>query len=762
MAVDAQSILSACSDLDNGAVQAHLARVDEQYLRRFDAPTVARHLRRLLELTEEAPAAVVLGEVEGGLVECTVLAFDHPFEFSIITGMLAGTGFNIESSDVFTFGRVAGGPARRRGTAGPRRRDPLKHPVILDVFRGRLLGPYHSFDEWSKVFQPALLEALALLDRGDADSAERAKRLVNERFTQWLNGRRPREGAPWPWPALQPADIALEQAGRRTRLHVRAADTPGFLYTLSTALSLHRLSIERMRIRTDRGEAVDEIEFVDASGGPLLDPQALERVKLSVLLTRQFAFFLNVSPDPYTALSRFEKLAEQIAQLPERAPWLELLSHPLAMADLARVLGASDYLWEDFIRVNARDLPAILLPHVRGEALAPPTRSLPRRLEEALAGAQTLAEQEQRLNDFKDRELFLIDLDHILSRAGPDDAFQLLSNRLVPLAENVVAAATRLVYQDLLRQYGQPMDESDQSVQHAVFGLGKLGGAALGYASDLELLFIYSAAGWTSGAVQEPTSNVDFFERLARGVSQFIRARREGIFRVDLRLRPFGADGPLACSRQQFIDYYRPGGDAHPFETLATVRLRWLAGDARLGFQIEQLRDQFLYEGPMLDLDAIWDVWQKMRARHARGRDLNAKHSAGALTDLEGAVQLLQVKHAREAPQLRTPRIHEAIEALRRAGIVGATEYERIVGAYQFYRRLINATRMLRGSALDLFLPARGSDELLHLARRMEVGGRAAATDAAAAAALLDEFAEHTAAVRRFVKDHFGREVPPD
>jgi len=121
--------------------------------------------------------------------------------------------------------------------------------------------------------------------------------------------------------------------------------------------------------------------------------------------------------------------------------------------------GASDYLWEDFIRLNADSLLPVIRPYVQGQAFYPPSASLPRRLEEALSGAANLVEQQDRLNQFKDRELFLIDLDHILSSENPDASFGLLSERLVLLAENLVAKAVQLVYANLVKEYGRPLDE---------------------------------------------------------------------------------------------------------------------------------------------------------------------------------------------------------------------------------------------------------------------------------------------------------------
>jgi [glutamine synthetase] adenylyltransferase / [glutamine synthetase]-adenylyl-L-tyrosine phosphorylase len=177
--------------------------------------------------------------------------------------------------------------------------------------------------------------------------------------------------------------------------------------------------------------------------------------------------------------------------------------------------------------------------------------------------------------------------------------------------------------------------------------------------------------------------------------------------------------------------------------------LRWIAGDARLGCRIEQVRDQVLYENPAMEMKEIWEISDKMRLQHSSAKQLNSKHSAGALADLEETVQMLQVMHAADAPQLRTPKLGEALRGLHRAQILSAAEFDDLMGAYDFYRRLINAQRMLRGSARDLVLPTAGSDELLYLARRMkyplDAGG------------LLEDFVRYTKIVRQFIKKRLGR-----
>ncbi len=410
---------------------------------------------------------------------------------------------------------------------------------------------------------------------------------------------------------------------------LRAPDTPAFLYALSTALSLHELQITKTGARTAEGNAVDEINVVDRNGQPLSDPDAIQQLRRSVLLTLQFAYFLDKSPDPFTALQRFDELSRQIVQMPRPGQWLEVLGNPLTMTDLAKAAGASNFLWEDFIRFKADALLPIFQRRVRGQEFCPTPASLPRRLEQALAGIKDFEQQRLRLNEFKDRELFLIDLDHILAEENPDSAFQILSERLVFLAENLVAAACGMVHAELVRLYGKPRNARRAPVGFAVLGLGKLGGVALGYASDIELLFVFDSDGATSGGTRGSLDNGEFFSILTRETGHSILAKREGIFQVDLRLRPFGTSGPLAISKRDFAQYYGPDGQSHEFERLALARLRWIAGDSKLGFEIERLRDQLLYEGPPLDPKPVWEISGKMRDQHAEGRKLNSKHSPG-------------------------------------------------------------------------------------------------------------------------------------
>jgi len=770
VSVPVEAIRPLCPGVDERLVREHLGRLGERYFAAFSHLEIAGHLNAMARLSRKCPVELILEFHEGGAARCTVLAFDYAFEFSLISGVLAGLGFDILSGNVFTYTRhpeeppparrrrrpaVMGAPPSGADAGAAREAEPLiRRRRIIDDFTGELktgLSP----DAWSEELRRRLGEVIGLLEQGRRPDMEKAKRLVTELVTRRLAGLPPASTI-----RFLPVEIEIDnESVPFTRMRVVGQDTPAFLYTLSSVLSQHGFSIEQISIRTTGGVVEDEIDFVDAQGRKVVDEEEVSKVRLSVLLTKQFTYYLERAPDPYAAFLRFEQLVDDLPRLPDKERWLNALSNPLNLRDLARLLGASDFLWEDFIRSQYESLLPILGPHVADRRFSEPKETIPERLRRAIEPASSLAalsfeEKRLRLNQFKDREIFLIDLDHILGRKGH---FRDLAEHLTALAESVVGTAAGLVYDSLRQSHGRPRTVAGLEAAWAILGLGKLGGAALGYASDIELLFVYSDRGRTDG--RDPIDNTEFFERLVRETAQFIDAKREGIFSVDLRLRPYGQKGSLASSLDGFCRYYGPGGPAEAFERLSLVRLRAIGGDAALGAQVERLRDEFIYRGTAsIDLGELRAARHKQMAQKERPGEYNAKFSPGALVDLESAVQVLQLLHGEKVAVLRTPRIHHALKGLEESGILSPGEFGQIEAAYDFLRRLINGLRMLRGSAQDLFLPPVESPEYLHLARRMGYEG----TDAVEPAQKLHvEFETRTAAVRSFVERHFGRESLP-
>ncbi len=746
-----------CDDVDRRLIQMHLQRLEDEYFEQFSEADIAEHVRRLGRLARSNPVELIVNwpsDQADPVVEVTVLAMDYPSVFSLISGVLAGMRFSIESGHVFTYSRDQAPPTRATGRHRPtirRRRsviDPIKRRRIIDQFRGRV-DTHEDPQAWADRLAAQLSAVIGKLEQGDQQAWRAARHQVNVMVTESLDEQQ--AGAEQ---ALMPMEIQTEQVGGRTRLQVISQDTPAFLYALSNALSLQGLAIERLDISTTEGRIHDRIDFVDSSGNAVTDQQVLDRVKFIVLLTKQFTYFLESAPDPYTALSRYEQMVSDLLKQAVSSDWFEQLSNPRAMSDLARVLGASDFLWEDFIRLQYEALGPIFHGPGETQTYCQPIETLPGRLRQAMDAAGSYAEKRKALNRFKDREIFQLDLDHILN---PQTNFRTLAERLTILAENVVQAAGDLSYQRLTEQYGVPRGGDGKPAPWAAFGLGKLGGAALGYASDIELMFLYDGSGSTDGGESIPTG--EFYQLFARELTHCIEAKQEGIFRVDMRLRPYGTNAPLACDVNTFEKYYGPDGDAQAFERMALVRMRAIAGDEPLGRRVTELRDRLIYEGPEPDRDQLLEMRRMQYRQKRRADQFNAKYSPGGLVDVEYTVQMIQLRHARDNDRLRTPRIHQALTAMAEHGVMPADQADRLNRCYDFLRQLINALRMLRGSAKDLFVPTTDSDAFTYLARRM---GYRRSGRLRPAQQLYIDLQVQTAHVRLFVEDYFGRDALPD
>lgn len=749
---DPETLKNICPEINELFIKGHVSRLSERYFAVFSEKDICDHIRAVAHLDSGNPVEMLIERRKDGSVDCTVLGFDYPSVFSIITGILAAMGFSIMSGDIYTYRQAETRERRRtRGRRAQRRamkKDPLRRRRIVDHFSG-IISEGYPLKEWIDEFRKRMTTAVSLLEKGDEDSVSRAKQQVNEMVVRRL--AQIHRDSP---PVLYPIKMELDNdSDTLTRLKVISEDTPAFLYSLSNALSLHKVSIEQVRIRTIRGRIEDELLLADHHGMKIQDENTLDRIRLSVLLTKQFTYFLGHAPDPYRALSRFEYLVDDIMKMPAQGKWLDLLTDPQRLQGLAQLLGASDYLWEDFIRLQYESLLPMLKPHLDGMRVSKSPESVPERLERALQCCESLEEKRRTLNEFKDREIFLIDLDHILD---PESGFMALSKRLTGLAETIVNTSAGLIYRDLIGRFGRPKSVAGLEVKHAVLGLGKLGGAALGYASDIELLLVYSDNGKTDG--EESIDNAVFFDKLVREMLGFIEAKRDGIFRIDLRLRPYGNAGPLACSLENFCRYYGSEGSSHSYERLALVRLRTVGGEREFGARLERLRDEMVYTFQSLDLSELHELRRKQCQEKAGGGRLNAKFSPGALVDLEYGIQILQVKHGQNITELRTPLLHEALYALGDAGVLLPEEAVRLISDYHFLRKLINGMRMLRGSARDLFLPDPFSEEYRHLARRMGYR-RGGALEPAEQ--LRIDFETHTASVRAFMERHFGRKALP-
>jgi [glutamine synthetase] adenylyltransferase / [glutamine synthetase]-adenylyl-L-tyrosine phosphorylase len=218
-----------------------------------------------------------------------------------------------------------------------------------------------------------------------------------------------------------------------------------------------------------------------------------------------------------------------------------------------------------------------------------------------------------------------------------------------------------------------------------VIGMGKLGGEELNYASDIDVMFVYDAAPGDDVAATWAT-------RVAqRWVHRLGAATEDGqAFRVDTTLRPEGRNGPLVRSIDSYRAYYERW--AKPWEFQALLKARPLGGDAELSTRFTDMVEEFVFSdrlGPAAIREIRGLKARAERAIAARGiAAREVKRGPGGIRDIEFAVQLLQLVHARRDAALRGGNTLAALKGLAHGAYVGDEDAEELADAYRFLRKV--------------------------------------------------------------------------
>ncbi|MFQ5856708.1 MAG: glutamine synthetase adenylyltransferase [Anaerolineae bacterium] len=698
-------------------IRRHVERMDPSYTATFSDAEIRRHAELASRLNEHNLVEVDAVPLDNGCWRVTVVGYDYLGELSLICGLLFVYGFSILDGHVFTYEPPVRPPTaptairrrpkhrRRRSSRTMHRASPRK---IVDVFTVQPVFGGASPDVWSR-YADELSALLRPLQAGRQRKAqgELAKR-VAVILPETLD----------PTATLYPIDVEIDNttSDRYTVLHIGAPDTAGFLYEFANALALNGIHIARVTIDSVGDRVHDTLYVTDAHGQKITEPDKQRELRAATVLVKHFTHLLPRSPNPKSALLHFREFVGQLFTRPDWPDELASLEHPEVLEALARLLGVSDFLWADFLRMQYANLFPVVRD-VDALATAKSRAELQTELRSTLQEAPDGAGRRAALNAFKDREMFRIDMRHILGHTTELGQF---SEELTELAEVVIEAAYRLCDEELRARFGEPCLEDDSPSALTVCALGKLGGRELGFASDIELMFVYAGNGETTGPRVISTS--EYFEKLVQAMLGAIRAKREGIFEVDLQLRPYGSAGSMAVSLEAFRRYFDPDGPAWDYERQALVKLRPIAGDFEFGEQVVALRDEFVYSGEPFDVAAMRAMRERQLRHLVKGGTINAKYSHGGLVDVEYLVQGLQITHGHRDAGLRLTNTNEATGALAAAGILSPDDYTRLHEAHRFLRRLIDALRMVRGHAKDLTVPASDSEEFAFLARRLGYG----------------------------------------
>ncbi len=373
----------------------------------------------------------------------------------------------------------------------------------------------------------------------------------------------------------------------------------------------------------------------------------------------------------------FQRLFDLLEAISRRSAYLALLAeHPPVLPRLAQLMGASSWA-ADYLTRHPLLLDELLDARV---LLAPPDWDA-WRTELSLLMRDHAGDAERQmdaLRHFRQAHAFRLlaqDLAGLLT-------VERLADHLSALADAILAAALGAVW-------AQMGGRADAPPKFAIVGYGKLGGKELGYASDLDLVFLHDDG--DEGASER-------YARLAQRLITWLTATTAAgtLYDIDVRLRPDGAAGLMASSLASFLRYQRE--QAWTWEHQALTRARFVAGDATIGAAFEAERDAILRtprDRARLAAEVI-EMRRKMAAGHPNRTALfDVKHDPGGMVDVEFAVQFLVLAHAHEHAAL-TKNLGN-IALLRIAGELGLVPPEiglAAADAYREFRRLQHQVRL--------------------------------------------------------------------
>ena len=259
------------------------------------------------------------------------------------------------------------------------------------------------------------------------------------------------------------------------------------------------------------------------------------------------------------------------------------------------------------------------------------------------------------------------------------------------LADAIVDAATTAVYKDLCKLYGIPVDHDGNFQQMIVLGMGKLGAGELNFSSDIDLIFVYPAAGYTNG--ENIISNEEFFTKVCRRFLSFFSPGSQAInfYRIDTRLRPYGDGGPLVMSSSVFEEYYQAQG--REWERYAMIKARPIAGDIDAGLKLLKVLNSFIFRR-YFDYGSF-DSFRDMKHRitlQVKNNKLknNIKLGAGGIREIEFFGQLFQLIRGGVEPKFQEPRILKVLDLLQTYNCINDVTKKDLKDAYVFLRMVEN------------------------------------------------------------------------
>ena len=429
--------------------------------------------------------------------------------------------------------------------------------------------------------------------------------------------------------------------------------------------------------------------------GEVFAPPSLKRLKVMRTLGPALITEIANSSAPDQALLNLSKFAHRIGG---RTGFLTLLAeNPETMRLLITLFADSQFMTDLFL--NRPELIDTLI-RVDLTRVEKTRDEMLRELNATLSGTNDLEGKLNALRRYKTEEFIRIGLHDL---GGAIELIPIL-RQLTDLAEACVDGGLGVTLEEIRGKYG-----TVPQARFAVIGGGKMGGRELDYNSDLDLVFIYDAPedAESTGDSGARLPAHEYYVRLGQKLLTYVSApTEEGIlYKIDMQLRPSGKSGPIVSSLEAFRNYHKTSSQL--WERQALIKARFVAGDPRLGKEVEKVVEGFAYglalpEGGIGEIHHLRMRMEKELANEDESH-FNLKKGRGGLVDIEFVTQMLQLAHGHRFLGLRHCGTLAALKGLREANILKASEFNLLHDGYLFLRHLDHRLRLERDQSIDAF-----------------------------------------------------------
>jgi len=464
-------------------------------------------------------------------------------------------------------------------------------------------------------------------------------------------------------------------------------------------------------------------------------------VPLDLLATicDQFAEAAPHLADPDMALNNLERFLQSARSPLAMAALFERDTRSLP--NLLMLLNCSQYLSD---QLCADPESYELLRTTEGQPAA--TEMLVDELLSDVSSIGNEADLMAALRRFKRRETLRIAYGDVVQQLPVAQITRQISCLADAIVEAALLFATRNIRDKRLKRNGQQLSIP----RIVVLALGKLGGQELNYSSDIDLVILYQQLDATESP--DPIEAQDFVNRVSQDLIRFLSEPTElgFAYRVDMRLRPEGRQGPLCSTVENALAYYDTRG--RTWERQAYVKARAIAGDLELGRKYLDKLEPWVYSRylSLADITGIKSLKRKIEDRALdRGVSLSdVKTGHGGIRDIEFVIQFLQLLNGGALPQVRTGNTLEAIARLEHSRSLTHQERSLLEENYSFLRKLEHRLQIMYD--LQTHQLPTNDRELSKVARRM---GFAGTPHVSALAAFRNDYQQRTV-VNRKILDH--------